>query len=123
VLAATTEVAAGILLAVGLLTSLAGAAFVALMLVAAWTVHRTNGFFSVRNGWEYNLVLATIGVAVAICGPGRFSIDHVIGIDNDLNGLWGVLISAVGGVAAGSLQLLAFYRPEAAAKAATTSSV
>lgn len=31
---------------------------VALMLVAAWTVHRGNGFFIVKEGWEYNLVLA-----------------------------------------------------------------
>ena len=36
-LAATTEIAAGLLLAVGLFTPLAAAAFVALMLVAAWT--------------------------------------------------------------------------------------
>ena len=60
--AATTEMAAGIGLAVGLLTPIPAAGFVALMLVAAWTVHRNNGFFIVKEGWEYNLILAVAAV-------------------------------------------------------------
>ena len=67
--AATTEMAAGLGLAVGLFTPVPAAGFVALMLVAAWTVHRHNGFFIVKEGWEYNLVLAVAAVAVA--GSGR----------------------------------------------------
>ena len=63
--AATTEMAAGIGLAVGLLTPVPAAGFVALMFVAAWTVHRQNGFFIVKEGWEYNLILAVAAVAVA----------------------------------------------------------
>ncbi len=54
--AASTEVAAGLGLALGLLTPVPAAGFVALMLVAAWTVHRANGFFIVKEGWEYNLI-------------------------------------------------------------------
>jgi putative oxidoreductase len=111
--AATTEVGAGVLLAIGLLTPLAGAAFVAVMLVAAWTVHRANGFFSVKSGWEYNLILATIGITVGTTGPGRWSIDHALGIDGALSGLVGFLIAAVGGTMAGTGQLAAFYRPRA----------
>ena len=58
-----------------------------LMLVAAWTVHRHNGFFIVKEGWEYNLVLAVSAVAVATLGPGRFSLDWVIfGINDPLIG-------------------------------------
>jgi putative oxidoreductase len=49
-LAALTEIAGGVLFACGLLTPLAAAAIVALMLVAAWTVHRENGFFIVGAG-------------------------------------------------------------------------
>ncbi|MDZ4235889.1 MAG: DoxX family protein, partial [Dietzia sp.] len=60
--AATTEMAAGIGLALGLLTPIPAAGFVALMLVAAWTVHKPNGFFIVKEGWEYNLVLAASAV-------------------------------------------------------------
>ncbi len=63
--AATTEMSAGLGLAAGLLTPIPAAGFVALMLVAAWTVHRPNGFFIVKEGWEYNLILAASAVAVA----------------------------------------------------------
>ena len=70
-IAATTEMAAGIGLAVGLLTPIPAAGFVALMLVAAWTVHRPNGFFIVKEGWEYNLVLAASAVGIATIGAGK----------------------------------------------------
>ena len=69
--AATTETAAGFGVAAGLLTPIPAAGFVSLMLVAAWTVHRHNGFFIVKEGWEYNLVLAAAAVAVATLGAGR----------------------------------------------------
>ena len=76
--AATTEMSAGLGLAAGLLTPIPAAGFVSLMLVAAWTVHRHNGFFIVKEGWEYNLVLAVSAVAVATLGAGRLSLDWVI---------------------------------------------
>jgi putative oxidoreductase len=112
--AASTEVGSGVLLALGLLTPLAGAAFVALMLVAAYTVHRPNGFFSVRSGWEYNLILALIGATLGFTGPGRFSLDHVLGLDSLLPAMGGGLIAIVGGLLAGAGQLVIFYRPPAA---------
>ncbi|WP_433632534.1 DoxX family protein [Nocardia sp. CA-120079] len=111
VTAAGTEMAAGILLALGLLTPLAGAGFVGLMLVAAWTVHRAHGFYSVNSGWEYNLVLATIGVALSTTGPGEWSLDGVLGLTESLSGLTGFLISAGGGSIAGAALLAACYRP------------
>ncbi|HEY4378600.1 MAG TPA: DoxX family protein, partial [Acidimicrobiales bacterium] len=70
ILAASTELGAGGLLALGLLTPLAAAGVVSLMVVAAWTVHRKNGFFIVKEGWEYNLILATIAVAISGMSPG-----------------------------------------------------
>jgi putative oxidoreductase len=108
-LAATTEVGAGVLLALGLLTSFAGAAFVALMTVAAYRVHK--GFFVTANGWEYNLVLATVGVAVAVLGPGRWSLDYALGITPAINAWWGLLIALGGGLVAAVAQLAIFYRP------------
>jgi putative oxidoreductase len=112
--AATTEVSAGLGLALGLLTPIPAAGFVSLMLVAAWTVHRHNGFFIVKEGWEYNLVLAVSAVAVATLGPGRFSLDWVIfGINDPLIGWNGLLISVVLGLAGALGQLLIFYRPPA----------
>jgi putative oxidoreductase len=110
-LAAGTEIAAGLALAAGLLTSLASAAFVALMLVAAWTVHRKKGFLITSGGWEYTFVLAVAAISIAITGPGHLSLDWLIFGSPLLEGLPGLLISVgVGGVAGVGL-LAACYRP------------
>ncbi len=115
--AATTEMAAGLGLAVGLLTPVPAAGFVALMLVAAWTVHKDNGFFIVKEGWEYNLVLAVSAVAVATIGAGKLSLDYLLfsgtGFYYLLHGWWGLVIAAVLGLAGGIGQLVIFYRPPA----------
>jgi putative oxidoreductase len=111
-MAAATEIGAGLLFAIGLLTSLAGAGMVALMAVAAWTVHRKNGFFIVAMGWEYNLVLAVIGAAVAIGGAGRLSVDSAIwGGSGILTGWAGLLVIVVLGVGGAAVHLAVFYRP------------
>lgn len=119
-LAATTEVGAGLLFAVGLLTPLAAAGIVGLMVVAGWTVHRHNGFFIVAEGWEYVMVLAVIAVGIATTGPGEYSVDYAVGLtDPDLDGAVGLAIAAGGGIAAGVGLLLAFYRPPPAASDGT----
>ena len=111
VVAASTEISAGLGLAAGLLTPIPAAGFVALMFVAAWTVHRHNGFFIVKEGWEYNLVLALSAVAVATIGPGQYSLDWLIFGTNWRNGWHGLLISLLLGLGGGLGQLLLFYRP------------
>jgi putative oxidoreductase len=111
VLAASMEMTSGVLLAAGLLTPFAAAGFVGLMFVAAWTVHRPNGFFIVKEGYEYTLMLATIAVAVAIIGPWQWSLDSAFGIDLDLNGLVGLLISVVGGLGGAITLLATSWRP------------
>ncbi len=112
VVAATTEISAGLGLAAGLLTPIPAAGFVALMLVAAWTVHRHNGFFIVKEGWEYNLILATAAVGVATLGPGRYSLDYQIFGPQLFHpgwyGLFGSLLLGIGGAVG---QLALFYRP------------
>ena len=116
-MAAWTEIGAGLLLAVGLFTPFAAAAFVALMLVAAWTVHRGNGFFINKEGWEYNLVLAAGAVALGALGAGRFSLDHLLfsgaGLEQYLRGWWGLAIALGLGISAGVAQLAIFFRPPA----------
>jgi putative oxidoreductase len=111
VLAASTEVGAGLLLALGLLTPFAGLAFVALMIVAGYTVHRSSGFFIVSGGWEYNFILAVVAIGIATAGPGEYSLDHELELIEDLDGITGLLIAAGGGVAAAIAQLTIFYRP------------
>ena len=109
VAAAGTEVGAGVLLALGLLTPFAAAGFVGVMLVAIWTVHRGKGFFLTTGGWEYNLILAAVAVGVAVAGPGRWSVDNAIGLH--LSGGWGLLLSAVLGAAAAGGLLGVYYKP------------
>ncbi|HZE14822.1 MAG TPA: DoxX family protein, partial [Mycobacterium sp.] len=109
--AATTELTAGLGLAAGLLTPIPAAGFVSLMLVAAWTVHRPNGFFIVKEGWEYNLVLAVSAVVVATLGAGKYSLDWLIFGHNWLDRWPGLLLSVLLGLAGAIGQLLIFYRP------------
>ncbi|MGV9633151.1 DoxX family protein [Nocardia rhamnosiphila] len=115
-LAAGSEIGFGLALALGLLTPVAAAGFVALMLVAGWTVHRGNGFFIVRNGWEYNLILAVAAVAVAMLGAGRFSIDRLLFGPGGFDGWPGLLVAAGVGLVAGIGQLTLFYRPPSPAE-------
>ena len=107
--AAGGEVVTGLCLALGLFSSLAGLGLVGLMSVAVWTVHKGNGLLVTKGGWEYNLVLATIGVSVATIGPGQWSVDNALGLD--LNGAAGFAISLVGGLALAAGLLAACYRP------------
>ena len=116
-LAALTEIAGGVLFACGLLTPLAAAAIVALMLVAAWTVHRKNGYFIVGNGWEYNFILAIVAIGVAVTGGGTLSLDDAIGLRSLDAGWPGLLIAVVVGFGGGIGQLIMFFRPSAPAPA------
>jgi putative oxidoreductase len=116
-IAATTEMSAGIGLAAGLLTPIPAAGFVALMFVAAWTVHRPNGFFIVKEGWEYNLVLAVTAVAIAGTGAGRYSLDYALfsgtAVWDYLHGWCGLAIAVGLGLVGGIGQLAIFFRPPA----------
>ena len=111
VLAASTELGGGLLFAAGLLTPLAGAAIVGLMVVAGWTTHRDNGFFIVKEGWEYNLVLGAVAVGVATIGPGRFSVDWLVGLEPAFDPNIGLGVSVGLGFVSGVGLLLACYRP------------
>ena len=112
------EIGIGLGLVAGLLTSFAAAGLVAMMLVAFWTVHRHQGFFITARpdeGYEYVLVLAVAGVALATLGPGEWSLDEAIGIATDFDGWTGALIAGAG-LIAGILQLGAFHRPRGSAE-------
>jgi putative oxidoreductase len=79
---------AGLLFALGFLTPLAALGIAVVMLNAIALVHRKNGFWNGNGGYEFNLVLLAAAVAVAATGPGRFSLDRVLGWDDNLSGLW-----------------------------------
>jgi putative oxidoreductase len=80
----------GLLFALGFLTPLAALGIAVVMLNAIALVHFKNGFWNGNKGYEFNLVLLTVAVAVAATGPGRFSIDRALGWDDNLSGWrWG----------------------------------
>ena len=112
-LAATTELVAGTLLAIGFLTPLACAAIVGQMLVAAYTANRENGLWSASKGWEYNFILATVAVGVATIGPGEYSIDHVLELSQSFDPNVGLSVSLFLGVIAGVAIIVGCYRPPA----------
>jgi putative oxidoreductase len=110
-LAAGTELVAGVALAAGLLTTLSAMAYVGVMTVAAITTHVKHGFFIIKEGYEYVLVLAVCCVVIAMLGPGEWSIDSALDIDDTFDGWLGLALAGGGGVAAGLAQLAVFYRP------------
>jgi putative oxidoreductase len=112
-LAGLAELGGGLLFALGLATPLAAFAIAVVMLNAIWAVHRKNGFWNANGGYEMNLFIVAIAVAVAVTGAGRFSLDHRIGWAGDLSGLWwGV------GVLAAALVTLVMTRAQRAAEPA-----
>ena len=79
-LAVGGELVAGVLFLLGLLTPLAGLLVLATMAVAIAKVHAPKGFFVQNGGYEYNLVLVVTALVVVALGPGRFSLDYVLGL-------------------------------------------
>lgn len=113
IVAASTEVGCGVLMVLGLLVPFAAAGYVALMIVAGWTVHRPVGYWSAKNGWEYNSILATVAVLLASVGPGRHSLDWALGVDLSFQPYTAFAISVVLGAVGGIGLLVCCYRPPA----------
>jgi putative oxidoreductase len=107
-IAAFTEIAAGVLMTLGLLTGLTAMAFTGLMLVAAFTDHAGKGYFIFKGGWEYVVLVAMVAVGLAATGPGEWSLDHALGLD--LAGAPWAAAAAVGGAVAAAGLLLTFRR-------------
>ena len=116
VLAGLGEAGGGALLALGLATPVGGAAAASTM-VAAGAVHKPAGFFATEGGYEYTGVLGLAGVALAVAGPGCWSLDRALG--NRFNQPWmsaaalTVLGAAAGSVVARRQKALASATPTA----------
>jgi putative oxidoreductase len=111
-MAACTEVGVGVLLTLGLLTSLASAGVVSLMVVAIVTVHRKNGFFITNpgGGIEYCVALAVTALALGTLGAGKYSLDSAWNVLH-WSQTTGLVVTAILGVGGAVLQLAVFYRP------------
>ncbi|BDH06010.1 MULTISPECIES: DoxX family protein [Streptomyces] len=72
------ELGGGVLLALGLATPAAGAA-VAGGMSGAVSVHRPAGFFATAGGYEYPAYLGFVSATIGVTGPGRYSLDRLLG--------------------------------------------
>jgi putative oxidoreductase len=110
-LAAATEIGAGAGITLGAFSPAPAAAAIGLMAVAARTDHRGKGFFVFKGGWEYTAVVAGAAAALAALGPGRWSLDGLLGRSRS-GGRWAALATAAGAAGAAAL-LRTSYRPDA----------
>lgn len=78
-IAAVAELAGGGMLVVGLLATLAAGGLALLMACAFYFVHLGSEMFVADGGYEYVVVLIVALLMVVVFGPGRASIDGVLG--------------------------------------------
>lgn len=81
--AGLSELGAGALLVLGLATPVAGAAVIGTLLVAGST-HAAKGVWGQNGGYELPLVYGVVGAALALTGPGAYSIDTLLGLQATL---------------------------------------
>jgi len=74
---ALSEFLGGLGLAAGLLVPLPNLAILGAMLVAIALVHWPKGFFNTKGGFEFNLSIIAAIAAIALAGPGPYSLDAV----------------------------------------------
>ena len=110
-LAASSEVVFGCAIAAGLMTPLACTGYMGVMIVAGWVGHRKNGFFIIKEGWEYVFVLAAGAASLALLGPGSWSLDNALGLTWSGRGWF--LFTVLSGVGSAVALLACFYRPKA----------
>lgn len=78
-LSAGTELGGGLLLAAGLFTRFAALPLAFNMLVAVLAAHRASYFITNHPpGMEYALNLGAVFLALALTGPGAFSVDRLL---------------------------------------------
>lgn len=116
ILVALSE-ASGLLFLLGLFTPFAAVAMCGAMVVAIGSVHWRNGFWNTGQGFEFNLTLLAVPVAVAAIGPGRYSLDQLAGWTDNLSGpIWALGVLTVA-VAVAVLVLVAMREPHKTAHA------
>jgi len=78
--AGLAEWGGGLLLALGFFEPAAAAAVIAVMIVAAGSVHWTHGLFAASNGVEMPLLYGAAAAALVLTGPGAYSLDAALGL-------------------------------------------
>jgi putative oxidoreductase len=100
--AGISEFGGGLLVTLGLFGAVGPALVLSVMIVAAVSVHAPNGLFAMSNGIEVPLLYGVGALALALAGPGLFSLDALLGLTPLWTSTvrWAVLIAGIlGGVA------------------------
>jgi putative oxidoreductase len=106
--AAAAETGGGLLLITGLATPVAASALISVMLTAINRVHLKNGPWNSNGGYEYNLVLIGILLALADEGPGSLA----LGGENPHGPGWAAAALAGGVAGAAGAHAYAASQPE-----------
>jgi putative oxidoreductase len=87
-IAVGTEFFGGLTVLIGFFTRLAAAGLAIDMVAAIIKVHLMNGFFlnwSINpgkgHGYEFNLALLAMSIALLLSGPGQFALDRLLDIE------------------------------------------
>lgn len=105
--AGASQIGSGLFLALGLLTPLAAMAATGVMTVAG-SVKWHKGLWVQNDGYEYPLVLVAVSAALSLAGPGRWSLDHALGITSWP--VWVAVAAIVLGPASGLLTRVVLHR-------------
>lgn len=111
IVAGASQICAGLFLTAGLLTPLAAMAAMGVMTVAG-TVKWPKGLWVQNDGYEYPMVLVVVSAALALTGPGRWSLDQAMGVTPWP--LWVVLPAIVIGPVSGLLTRVMLHHPSTA---------
>ena len=119
--AGLSEAGGGLLLALGLLSPLAGAVIVGTLLVAG-SVHLDKGLWATNGGYELPLLYGVVGAAFAVAGPGTASLDHLFSLDDHWSTGLGLIAISAGFLSGAAVVARARWtlRREASATAAVT---
>ncbi len=107
--AGSAEFAGGLLMALGFLGPVGPALMISVMVVAIGSVHWHNGVFAAKNGVELPLLFGAVAVVIGLVGPGLYSIDAALQLDELWTPALSVVLLALGFI--GGLANLALRRP------------
>ncbi len=104
IVSTANELVGGLLVAVGLLTPVAGAALIAQAIVIIVRVHWPKGFFNSTGGYEYPLMLLAAAMVVCLLAAGTLSLDWALGLSFDVQAriVWlvlGIIAGVLGSIA------------------------